>query len=137
MPLYDADDSDKGAIRVMRINRTTIGVTAHSPALRIYNVVVDVIRIVKVITSTGEQVSEVVLAGSVPAGIKWKRGSEKVMFDKDTHWLDATLRCRAIAGVTVTDKDMIKFAGESYEIVDVVDVRNLGRLLKIDIRKIG
>ena len=137
MPLYDADDSGKGAFRVMRIGNTTIGVTAHSPALRIYNVVADFVRTVRVHTSTGPQESELVLASSVPAAIKWKRGREKVLFDKDTHLLDAAMRCRMIPGVTVTTKDRIRFNGDTYEIVDVVDVRNLHLLMAIDLRKVG
>ena len=121
----------------MQINAKTFDVAGHNPALRIYNVAVDVVRINRVQTSTGPQESEVVLAGSVPGHIKWKRGREKVLFDKDTHLLDAALHCRMIPGVTVTTKDKIRYDGELYDIVDVINVRNLGVLLVIDLRKIG
>ena len=120
----------------MRINNTTIEIDAHSPALKIYNVVVDIVRPVKVRTSTGPAESELVLAGGIAAHIKWRRGGEKVMFDKDTHLLDATLHCRVIAGTTIKTTDRVKYNGDTYEIVDVVNVNNLNRLLSIDLKKV-
>ena len=136
MPLYDADDAGKGAIRVMRINNTIIDVTAHNPALRIYNVVVDVLRPVKVVTSTGVAESTITLVSNLMCAIRWKSGSERILFDKITHYLDATLRCRRPAGVTLTTDDRIRHDSKDYEIVDIVDVNNLGRLLKMSIRKV-
>ena len=120
----------------MRINGTTIDITAHSPSLRVYNVLVDVLRPVRVQTSTGAAENLEVIASNISGHIKWKSGNEKILFDKTTHLLDATLKCRVIPGVTIATTDRIRYNGDTFEIVDVVNVNNLGQLLSIDLRKI-
>ncbi len=135
MPLYDADDTYSGAFRVMEINGTTIRISQHTPALQIYNVVVDVIRLVRVATSTGTEESEQIIVSSLAAHIRWRSGSEKVLFDKNTYFRDATLRCRQPV-VTVTTNDRIRYNGLDYEIVGIVDVKNLGILLSMEIRRV-
>lgn len=120
----------------MRINDTTFDVMAHSPSLRIYNVTVGVERVTTVTTSTGKQELLVSLATNWPGAIKWKSGKEKVMFDKDTYFQDAVLTIRVIPGVTVITKDRIVFDDNTYEIVDIVDINNLGRRLSIAIRRV-
>ena len=120
----------------MRINDTTISIAGHNPGLKIYNVVVDIIRIVKVVTTTGVQESTETLASSWSCAIKWKMGSEKILFDKETYFLDAVLTCRVIGDVTVTTDDRIVHDGNVFEIVGLIDINNLGRRLKIAIRRL-
>lgn len=119
----------------MQINDTTIAITSHSPALQIYNVVVDVIRLTKVSTSTGIESSETVVVSNMPCEIRWKTGRERILFDKMSYFRDATLKCR-VQGATISTNDIIRYAGLDYEIVSVIDLRNLHKLLAIDIRRV-
>ncbi len=118
----------------MQINGTTIRISQHTPALQIYNVVVDVVRVIKVVTSTGTEDSEEVIVPSMQGHIRWRVGRERIMFDKVSYFRDATLRCRR-PGVTITTNDCIRFNGLDYEIVSIIDVRNLGILLSIEIKR--
>lgn len=120
----------------MRINDTTFDVIAHSPSLRIYNCLVDVVRITTVTTSTGRQEVRTALATNWQSSIKWKSGKEKVMFDKDTYFQDASVLMRVIPGETVTTKERIVYLDKDYEIVDVMDISNLGTRLLIAIRRV-
>lgn len=120
----------------MQINDTTISITGHTPRLQIYNCLVDVVRPVKVATSTGAVESTVTLATNLMCAIRWKMGSEKILFAKETHFLDAVLTCRVIAGVTVKTSDRIVYKGGVFEIVDVTDINNLGRRLRIALRRL-
>jgi len=117
----------------IHVNGLEIGGVSTSNALAIYNVFVDIVRVTKINTALGMEEIETVIVSNHPAHIKWTRGSEKIQFDKTTHYRDATLRCRM---TDVTTKDRIKYRGESFEIVDVVDVRNLGQLLSMDLKRI-
>jgi len=117
----------------IHVNGTTIAGVSTSNALSIYNVFVDVVRVTRINTALGMEEIERVIVSNHPAHIKWKMGSEKIQFDKTTHYRDATLRCRA---TDVTTKDRIRYLDQMYEIVDVVDVRNLGQLLSMDIKRI-
>lgn len=119
----------------MQINDTTIAITQHNPALQIYNVFVNVIRLVRVVTSSGTQKSETVIVSNMPCEIRWRTGKERILFDKTTYFRDATLRCR-VQAETITTKDVISYDGLKYEIVSVIDLRNLHKLLVIDIRRV-
>lgn len=120
---------------MITVNDTTIAITRHTPALQVYNVFVDVIRLVKVVTSTGTQDDETVIVGNMPCKIRWRTGRERILFDKTSYFRDATLRCR-VQAATITTNDIIRHAGLDYEIVSVIDDRNLGVLLIIDIRRV-
>ncbi len=122
------------------VSGTAITASSNTNALQVYNVVVDVVRIDKISGSTGVVEMELVIAANVPAKIRWSRGSEKILFDKDTWLRDGTLRCRMIAGITTNDR--IRFVDQSgtsrdFEIIDVIDYRNLGTLMVLTIRKVG
>lgn len=119
----------------MQINNTTIAITSHSPSLQIYNVVVDVIRLTRISTSTGIQESKETIVSNMLCSIRWRTGSERILFDKMSYFRDATLRCRS-QGKTITKADRIRHGGLDYEIVSVIDVNNLGQLLMIDIRRV-
>lgn len=121
---------------MITVNSTTIRITHHSPSLQIYNCIVDVVRPVKVTTSTGISESTNVLATNWLCAIKWKMGSEKILFDKETYFLDAILTCRVIPGVTVETSDRIVYQGDVFEIVGIIDINNLGRRLRIAIRRL-
>lgn len=115
---------------------TKIAITSVTNAVGIYNVTVDVIRDTKVNSSTGVSLTPVTIVTSMPCRIRWTSGREKMMFNKDTHYLDAVLHCRVPAGVTIVTSDRIFYNDEYYEIVDVRDFRNLGVLLEITIKKV-
>ncbi len=120
----------------MRINGTTIAITAHNPSLQIYNVVVDVVRPVRVTTSTGISESTSTLISNLPCAIEWKNENERILFDKETYFLDAVLTCRNVAGVTVKTSDRVVYRSDVFEIVGVIDIDNLGRRLRIALRRI-
>lgn len=109
----------------------------HTAEFSVYNVVVNVVRIVKTNVGgiAGETPSNVV--SNMPARIRWFRGKERLQFDKQTAYRDGTLHCRVPAGVTITTKDRISYNGEEFEITAVEDFRNLGRLLEIGIKRTG
>lgn len=119
----------------MQINDTTIAITQHNPALQVYNAFVDVIRLVRVVTSSGTQKSETVIVSNMPCAIRWRSGKERILFNKTTYFRDATLRCR-VQAETITTNDIIRHNGLDYEIVSAIDVRNLHKLLVIDIRRV-
>ena len=119
----------------MKINDTNIDITVHNPSFKIYNVLVDVVRIAHASTSTGLRTTEDVLISNMEAHIKWHSGKERLQFDKVTAFRDATLQCR-MQSVAITTKNRIRFKGEDFEIVSVVDRNNLGLLLLIDIKRI-
>ena len=120
----------------IQVGDTEIGVTSVVNSVSVYNIFCNVIRDTKVNSSEGLSLTPVTIVASMPCHIQWKGGREKVMFDKDTHYLDAVLHCRKPAGVTIVTTDRIYYNSEYYEIVDVRDFRNLGVLLKITIRKV-
>ena len=102
----------------------------------IYNVTVDVIRDTVVVSALGNARTPVVIVNDMACEIKWLSGRERVLFNKDTHILDAILKCRVPAGVTITNTDRVYFNSQYYDIVDVIDFNNLGVLLEIGIRKV-
>lgn len=118
----------------IQVNDTTIVASGGTNALKVYNCLVDVIRLTK--TNVGGIAAEtpVTLHTNMQCTIKWKSGGEKILFNKETHYLDAVLRCRK---VDITTKDKIEYKGKTYKIVDLYDDRNLGKLLVIALRKIG
>jgi len=90
----------------------------------------------KVNGALGVSETPVTIVTSMPCTIQWKTGKEKYMFNKETHLLDAVLRCDVPAGVTIVNTDKITYGGASYEIVDVTDDHNLGKTLKILLKKV-
>lgn len=121
----------------MQIGSTTISITQSNPSLQIYNVIVSVIRPVNEVTSTGTEETETTLIASLSAHIVWRTGRERILFDKSTYFRDATLICRTPAGVVITTRDRVRHNGLDYEIVSLIDIRNLGRRLRMDIRRIA
>lgn len=121
----------------VRVNDTTIDVGAHSPSLQVYNCMVDVVRPVRVNTSTGQQETVVAIASNWLCAIRWKSGAEKILFDKKSYFLDAVLTCRVIPGETVKVTDRIVYLDDVFEIVDLMDINNLGRRLRIALRRVA
>lgn len=119
----------------MRVGNTIIA-TSFTPSVAVYNILVNVVRVTKVSGALGSAESEADLVTNMSARIRWARGKEKLQFNKQTYYRDATLHCRKPAGVTITTKDRISYNGESFEIVDVRDFRNLGRLLSIELKRL-
>lgn len=117
------------------VDGTTIAATSTANALKVYNCLVNVVRVAKTPTADGLVETPTILV-TLMAHIKWRTGSERVLAAKDTHYLDATLHCRKPAGVTIKNTDRVVYNGKTYEIVDVYDLNNLGRLLVIELRKL-
>ncbi len=120
----------------IQIGDTKIDITSVANAVAIYNITVDVIRNATTVTSLGNTLTPTTIVNDMPCAIKWTSGKERMMFTKQTHFLDAVLRCRVPAGVTIVGSDIIEYSGKRYEIVDVVAFRNLGTLLVIGLRKV-
>jgi len=121
---------------LLQVGETAIKATSVTNRVAIYNIVVDVIRMTKVTSGTGTTETPVTIVSNMLCSIKWKSGGEKILFNKETHYLDAVLRCRKPPGVTIVKTDKIKYNGEMYEIVDMYDFNNLGTLLVIAINKV-
>lgn len=120
----------------IQIGDTEIDATYVVNTVKIYNITVDVIRNSYVAGARGNIPTPSTIVTSMPCTIKWTSGREKMLFAKKTHFLDAVLRCRIPAGVTISTTDTIDYNGVIYEIVDVVNWRNLGKLLVIGLRKV-
>lgn len=117
----------------MHIAGTDFAVSYPVSTPAVYNVLVDVIRITKTNTAGGPTEAEAVLHASMMCAIKWKSGGEKILFNKETHYLDAVMRCRK---VDITTKDRIRYNAQDYEIADLYDFNNLGTLLVIALKRI-
>lgn len=115
------------------INGTTIEATAHHNVLSVYNILVDIIRLAKIKTSIGANATEQVPYHNLPAAIRWSKGSEKLMFDKTTWYRDATMRCR-YCDIKTTDK--VRYLGKDFEIVDIINFRNLNKRLVITLKRL-
>lgn len=120
----------------IQVGSTEIAVTSVVNAVKIYNITVDVIRNAISVGARGNTLTPTTIVNDMPCTIKWTSGKERMMFAKKTHFLDAVLRCRVPAGVTIVNTDIIEYNSKQYEVVDVVDFRNLGTLLVIGIRKV-
>jgi len=97
-----------------------------------FNSRINILRINEASDGVGGQTeTESIVYHNLPCRINWKRGSERIMFDKTTHYRDAKLYCRVI---DVTVKDRVKFNDKIYDIVSVSDVDNLGKYLILEIK---
>lgn len=115
---------------------TSIELTRVVNSVGVYNITVDVIRNAITVGAMGNARTPTTIVANMPCMIRWTSGREKMLFNKQTHILDAVLRCRVPAGVTIVESDIVEYNSEQYEIVDVVDFRNLGTLLVIGLRKV-
>jgi len=118
------------------VGGSEIEAQGHTNAFSVYNLTVDVIRNTITTGALGISKTPVTIVNSMPCDIKWTSGREKMKFDKKTHFLDAVLRCRVPAGITIVESDLISYNSKNYEIVDVVDFNNLGTLLVIGLKKV-
>jgi len=121
---------------IIQVNSTAIEVTGTTNSLQVYNCFVNVVRVARTNTAAGITEVETDVVTNMPCRIRWHTGKERMQFDKQTYYRDATLHCRIPAGISITNKDRISYKGETFEIVDVQDFRNLGRLLKIGLKRI-
>jgi len=71
---------------------------------------------------------------NLPCRINWSRAREKVMFGKSDYLRDAKLYCRV---VDITEKDIIVYNGNNYNIVGLVNIDERNRQLVIDIIRIA
>lgn len=100
----------------------------------LYNKTVDVLRITKTSDGGGSWTEvEVVHIHKLPCRINWLRGSERVMFDKDTWFRDAKLYC---AVVDVLVKDRISYNSKTYEIVNVSNPDEMDKYMIVEMRLI-
>lgn len=113
-----------------------IDISYAEPSVAVYNLTVNVIRMTEVSDRDGTSQEPVTIVNLMPAHIQWLSGKEKILFNKETHILDAVLHCRKPVGVTILQSDKIIYNEETYEIVDIVNVNNLNVLLRIAIRKV-
>lgn len=119
----------------IHVGETAIEATFVVNSVAVYNVLVDVIRDTKINSSEGIAITPVPLHVSVPCHIKWK-GGEKLLFKKQSHYVDAILSCRKPTGETIVETDRILYNEKYYEIVNINDVNNLGKLLQIAIKRV-
>lgn len=111
-------------------------IASVSPSVSAYNLTVNIVRIAKARDSRGATETPTNVVTAMPCSIKWLSGKESLKFNKETHVLDAILECRVPAGVTINVNDRVYYDSKYYEIGNIIDVNNLGLLLKINIKKI-
>ena len=98
----------------------------------LYNVTVDVLRMTNTSDDMGGWTEvEVILHNDLKCRINWVRGSEKVMFDRDTWFRDAKMYCGV---VDILTKDRVLYNGNTYEVVNVSNVDNMDRYMVVDLR---
>jgi len=117
----------------MNINGKKFAVSSSSITPAIYNVTVDVIRITNTVTAGGQTEVETVVVNNLSAHIKWLNSTTKMLFNKQTWMIDAIMNCRT-ADILIADR--IRYNGNDFEIVDIIDVRNLGRLMKVALKRV-
>ena len=100
-----------------------------------FNSKVNVVAVSRASDDYGSQVeSDVVVHHDLPCRINWSRGSEKIMFGKDTWYRDGKLYCRASANITPEMR--IVYKSTTYEIVNVSNPDNMDKYLIVDIKLI-
>jgi len=72
-----------------------------------------------------------VINQNVPCRINWKKGMEKIIFDKNSYFRDAVIYC---AVVDVTNQDIIEYKGTQYEVVSVANPDEVNRYMIIEMR---
>ncbi len=99
-----------------------------------YNAKVNILRIAKTSNGMGGWTEvENVLHNNLPCRIAWKKGSEKIQFNKDTYYRDAKLFCRV---VDVTTRERVVYGSKKYEIVDVSNPDNKNKRLVLALKLI-
>lgn len=96
-----------------------------------FNSKVNILRIAHTTSAMGQTEVPNVLHNNLPCRINWKRGLEKIFFGKDSYFRDGKLYCRV---VDITAKDRVQYKAKIYQIVDVNNTDESGRLLVLDIR---
>lgn len=100
----------------------------------LFNTKVNVIRISKTAGALGGWTEvENVLHNNLPCRINWKRGSEKIFFDKNSYFRDGKLYCSV---VDITIKDRVQYKSKTYQIVDVNNVDEVSKYLVLDLKLI-
>ncbi len=99
-----------------------------------YNSKINILRSNRVEDEIGSwEVIEVTLHENLPCRINWTKGTEKIQFNKITHFCDAKVFCRAI---DITVKDVVLFDEKRYEILNVINFDNMNRYIRLEILKI-
>ncbi len=68
---------------------------------------------------------------NVPCRINWKKGIEKIFFDKNSYFRDAVVYCGVIE---VTNQDIVEYNGTQYEIVSVANPDECNKYMVIEMR---
>jgi hypothetical protein len=97
----------------------------------LFNIKVNILRITSTPGAMGATEVANVLHSNLPCRISWKRGNEKVMFDKDTYLRDAKLFCSV---VDVTKDDRVQYGARTYQVVDVDNAHNMGEFLTLTLK---
>lgn len=100
----------------------------------LFNVKVSVLRIKRTSDGMGGWTEEEeVLHKDLQCRINWLKGSERVMFSKDTWLIDARVYC-SIVDIKVTDR--ISYKGDIFEIVNVSNPDNANKYLTVEMKRI-
>ena len=68
----------------------------------------------------------------VPCRINWSAGTEKIMFDQETHIRDAKLYLHVL---DIAVADIIEYDSIYYDIVDVINPDNANKFMRLDVKK--
>lgn len=98
----------------------------------LFNSKVDVERESRISDDMGGWVSAwAVIHKDLPCRINWSRGSERIMFSKDTWFRDAKIYC---AVVDIQTKDRILYDSKAYEIANVSNPDNVNKYLIVEMK---
>lgn len=97
----------------------------------LFNVKVNVLRITSTTTGMGQTEVSNVLHYNLPCRISWKKGNQKIFFNKETYFRDAKLFCSV---VDITVKDRIQYGSRIYQIVEVDNAHNMNRFLTLTLK---
>lgn len=99
-----------------------------------YNKKINILRGSRVKDELGSwKVIEETLHEDLPCRINWTKGTEKIQFNKTTHYCDAKIFCGVI---DVTIKDVVLYNEKRYEILNVINFDDVNRYMRLEVLKI-
>lgn len=100
---------------------------------KLFNSKVNILRIATTSGAMGGTEVKNVLHNNLLCRISWKKGSQKIMFFKDSYFRDGKLFCSV---VDITTDDLVQYNNVEYEIVDVDNAHNMDRFLTVTLKLI-
>ncbi len=95
------------------------------------NTKVNILRVTNTTGALGCAESVNVLHHNLKCRLVWKKGSQKIFFNKDTYFRDGKLYCNVI---DVTTEDRVQYGAKIYDIVDVDNTHEMGHHMALTLK---